>query len=202
MSDPAATKRALLDAGRAEFAQHGLAGGRTDRIAAASGVNKQRIFAHFGSKEGLFEAVLADALDDILDVVPLPETNLGGAEAVAEHVRQVASYHRDHPELLRLIQWESLESSSEVVLTSARAAKYREKVVAFAARLGVAPERAAPLFIQVIILAAGPQAMSRFTALVLGMAPNRALDIVNAWSGQSAIALVQTYLGDPSEGAP
>jgi AcrR family transcriptional regulator len=57
--DSAATKERLLEAATAEFAAHGIAGARVDRIAAAARANKQLIYAYFGSKEQLFDAVLA-----------------------------------------------------------------------------------------------------------------------------------------------
>ena len=38
--DPEATREALLSAGRSEFARHGFAGARTDRIARAARVNR------------------------------------------------------------------------------------------------------------------------------------------------------------------
>ena len=56
----AATRRKLLEAAREEFQRRGFSGGRVDDIAKAAAVNKRLIYAHFGSKAGLFEAVLAD----------------------------------------------------------------------------------------------------------------------------------------------
>ena len=52
------TKAMVLKAAIDEFAQHGLAGGRVDRIAKRAGVNKQALYYHFGDKEKLFEAAL------------------------------------------------------------------------------------------------------------------------------------------------
>ena len=40
-------------------------GATVDEIAAAAGVNKQRIYAYFGSKNGLFEAVLRDVFERV-----------------------------------------------------------------------------------------------------------------------------------------
>lgn len=62
MTEPARnTRKLLLDAAIAEFAESGYAGARTDRIASDAGVNKQLIFYYFGSKAGLYDAVLQDA---------------------------------------------------------------------------------------------------------------------------------------------
>ena len=54
----ASTKARILRAATAEFAAHGLAGARVDRIATAAGVNKERIYAHIGDKVVLFSAVV------------------------------------------------------------------------------------------------------------------------------------------------
>jgi AcrR family transcriptional regulator len=54
--DTAKTKRLLLDAAVDEFAAHGPEGARIDRIAAAAGVNKERIYPYFGGKQQLFSA--------------------------------------------------------------------------------------------------------------------------------------------------
>lgn len=47
-----------MTAAIAEFATHGFAGARMDRIARAAPVAKGLLFHHFGSKEGLYRAVL------------------------------------------------------------------------------------------------------------------------------------------------
>jgi len=49
----------ILSAARAEFASHGFAGARVDRIAAVAGLNKQLIYYYFGSKAALHAAVAA-----------------------------------------------------------------------------------------------------------------------------------------------
>lgn len=56
------TRAAILAAARAAFAEGGLEGARIDDIAARAGANKQRIYANFGSKEGLFAAVVEEAV--------------------------------------------------------------------------------------------------------------------------------------------
>ena len=58
--DAERTRRALLDAARAEFAAKGLAGARVGTIAERAGVNKQLISYYFGGKQGLYDAILAD----------------------------------------------------------------------------------------------------------------------------------------------
>ncbi len=77
-TDSEATKLALLDAARQEFAARGLEGARVDRIAGLAGVNKQLVYHYFGSKDELYIAVLKQAYQGIreeeqaLDLAGLP----------------------------------------------------------------------------------------------------------------------------------
>lgn len=54
----AETRARILDAALREFSSNGLAGARTERIAAAAGVNKALLYYHFESKEKLYLAAL------------------------------------------------------------------------------------------------------------------------------------------------
>lgn len=101
--DAAATRSRILQAAIAEFAEHGLAGARVDRIAERAEANKQLLYAHFGNKEGLFDATLVDSLDALLDAVPFDGSDLP-AYAVAMFDFTVAN-----PQVLRLAQWHTLE---------------------------------------------------------------------------------------------
>jgi TetR/AcrR family transcriptional regulator len=60
MDEPTVSPRRdrILAAAEREFALHGSAGARMDRIAAGAGVNKQLLFHYFGSKAGLQRAVV------------------------------------------------------------------------------------------------------------------------------------------------
>ena len=101
--DGEASRRRLLVAAAAEYAQHGIVGARVDRIAASSGVNKAQMYAWFGSKDGLFDAVFDDQLHSIVDAVPFDADDLPGYA-----VRLYDSYLRA-PELVRLASWNRLE---------------------------------------------------------------------------------------------
>jgi len=71
-----ATKRRLLDAATNEFAAHGIAGARVDRIAAAAKSNKAQIYHYFGSKDALFNAAFADMASKTVNEVPMDAANL------------------------------------------------------------------------------------------------------------------------------
>ncbi|MDR3107072.1 MAG: TetR/AcrR family transcriptional regulator [Bifidobacteriaceae bacterium] len=190
MRDPSATRRSLLKAGRAEFARHGLAGGRIARIAADAGVNKERIYANFGSKEALFEEVVDDALEDLLDLVAMPPVGATTPEAAADYVARVSAYHREHPELMRLVQWEALERRTRPDPAGQRAARYRAKVQALAERLSISKERAGPILVVLILLAAGPLAMPNITGLIMPSETQNPGETLGEWLPQVAAALV------------
>jgi AcrR family transcriptional regulator len=98
-----ATRQRILDAAAAEFAQMGLAGARMDRITSAADANKAQLYAYFGSKEGLFDSVIADRVDTSTDAVPFDTDDLPG------WVVHLYDQNLQHPELARLIAWTRLE---------------------------------------------------------------------------------------------
>ena len=101
--DATATKARILEAATTEFAAHGLAGGRVDRLAARAGANKERIYANFGSKEGLFDAAIESNIEQLLDAVPFTAEDLPG------YAEALFSFNLAHPEFTRLALWHMLE---------------------------------------------------------------------------------------------
>lgn len=62
----AATIEGLIRLARREFSQRRYAGTSVDRIAAEAALTKGAVYYHFGSKEGLFEAVLRHVQRDLV----------------------------------------------------------------------------------------------------------------------------------------
>ncbi|MEV0703995.1 TetR family transcriptional regulator [Saccharopolyspora sp. NPDC050389] len=113
----------IFEAAVTEFAAHGIAGARVDRIAKRARANKQLIYAYFGNKDALFSAVLERTMDELAAEVPIEGDDLPG------YVDRLSAYHVANPHVLRLLLWESLErGDSGVVDGSERSAHYREKV--------------------------------------------------------------------------
>lgn len=103
-----ATRARILAAATAEFAAHGIAGARVDRIAASAGANKNMIYIYFGNKEQLFGAVYYDGIRQLLETVPIDPDDLPTyAGALFDHIDK-------HPELTRLARWQGLERPAAI----------------------------------------------------------------------------------------
>jgi TetR/AcrR family transcriptional regulator len=66
---PEESRAAILQAAAQEFAEHGIAGARTDAIAREARVNKALLYYYFKDKETLYGAVLADAFSGLKETV-------------------------------------------------------------------------------------------------------------------------------------
>lgn len=120
----AATYQRILDVATQEFAEHGIAGARIERIVAAARTNKAQLYAYFGSKEGLFDAIFFGSLDRITNVVPIDAaTAPPGADAeprdadaapldadgLADWAVRLYDEYLRRPDLIRLATWSRLE---------------------------------------------------------------------------------------------
>ena len=66
---PEESRAAILKAAAHEFAEHGIAGARTDTIAREAHVNKALLYYYFEDKDTLYSAVLDDAFSGLKDTV-------------------------------------------------------------------------------------------------------------------------------------
>jgi len=163
--DPEETRQRLLRAAVAEFSRHGFAGGRIERISASSGANRERIYANFGDKRGLFEAVLETALRDLLASV---EIRGEGLEALGAFALDYFDATAAHPELARLAAWEGLELGGQAVGLAARSAAARLKIDDLAAAAGLPSEVAAQAFLTAVTLSHGWATAPNVASVVLG----------------------------------
>jgi TetR/AcrR family transcriptional regulator len=107
--NPEASRARILDAARIEFVSHGLSGGRVDRIAEQSGVNKNLIYHYFGSKDALYLTVLERIYADLR--AQQQDQDLRGLPPV-EGMKRLVSNTFDHfvatPDLIRLMSIENI----------------------------------------------------------------------------------------------
>lgn len=119
--DAEATRRAILVAGRAVFAERGLGGGRIDAIAERAGCNKAMIYHYFGSKAALFAAVLEDNYKQIRSAeADLDLTHRDPVEAVRTLVEFSFDYVAANPEFIKLINEENLHAGVHIDAGMAR----------------------------------------------------------------------------------
>ncbi|WP_087045105.1 TetR family transcriptional regulator [Caballeronia ptereochthonis] len=122
--DPEETKRNILDIATQEFSAMGLAGARVDAIAERTSTTKRMLYYYFGSKEGLYEAVLEQVYGDIRALEQeLQLAEMEPEEALREFVGFTFDYHDKHRDFVRLVTIENIH-----------AAKYIEQSKTFKAR--------------------------------------------------------------------
>ena len=169
--DTEGTKRKILDAATSEFAARGLDGTTIEGIAKLAGVNKERVYNYFGSRPNLFARVLEEQLAAAASNVPVESFEV---EGIAEYAGRLYDYHRAHPELMRLLQWEALAFSGEVPDEQRRRLHYGRKSTAITAgqTAGVLTTAIAPDLLNVLLLslagywAALPQVARMITGAV------------------------------------
>ncbi|MEW6051947.1 MAG: TetR/AcrR family transcriptional regulator [Candidatus Zixiibacteriota bacterium] len=110
------TMERILLAARTEFAQHGLAGARVDRIAESAHVNKAMLYYHFHSKDDLYLGVIRDYFSHVAERLrqqtdPQPD--------VEQFLLAVAESHRHlvttMPDFLPIFLRELAEPREEVL---------------------------------------------------------------------------------------
>src|SRR5258708_32493917 len=101
--NPDETKRRIFAAAIEEFARHGIAGARIDRVAERASANKQLIYACFGSKQELFDEVIGDQVTRFHE-----EGHLDPADVPA-FAGAAFDFFADNLAIVRLAMWHSLE---------------------------------------------------------------------------------------------
>jgi AcrR family transcriptional regulator len=119
----AETSRAeILAIATEEFAQRGLAGARVDAIAERTRTSKRMLYYYFGSKEGLYEAVLEHVYSQIRTVESQLDLDaLTPIEAMRRLVELTFDYDESHPHFISLVNVENVNHGQFVAkLTSVR----------------------------------------------------------------------------------
>ena len=129
----AATRQRIIDVATREFAEHGIAGARIERVVAAARTNKAQLYAYFGNKEGLFDAIFFGSLERIVNVVPIDAADL------ADWAVRLYDEYLERPDLIRLATWARLERrpTGHLVADTDRLDQNKLKAITDAQRAGL-----------------------------------------------------------------
>lgn len=110
--DAEATRARILKSANQEFARHGYAGARGDRIARRAQSSERMVYYYFGSKEGLFREVLENTYISLRGAErALQLSHLSPVQALDAYCRFVWRYYMDHPEFIGLVNTENLQQA-------------------------------------------------------------------------------------------
>ena len=124
-----ATRDSILRAATKVFAKHGFAGGRIEQISKAAKSYDRMIYYYFGSKEGLFIAVLEEMYRRFNEAES--KLVLGAAapvEALQAVIRFMWGYYQKNPEFITLLNTENLHRGKHIS-KSLRAREYSSQAV-------------------------------------------------------------------------
>jgi AcrR family transcriptional regulator len=106
-ADAGGRRQAILEAALTVFAEHGYEAARLDEVAARAGVAKGTLYLYFKDKQALFESLIRNAIDPILErlqeVSAVPDLPLSQVLAVLFSVFQKEVLGTRRKLLLRLI---------------------------------------------------------------------------------------------------
>lgn len=114
-TDTEETRENILNVATQEFSSKGLSGARIDEIAERTDTSKRMIYYYFGSKDGLYRAVIEreygrirDAEEE-LDLAALPAN-----EALRHLIIRTFDWHFQHPDFVRLVMNENIHLAAHL----------------------------------------------------------------------------------------
>ncbi|WP_425256873.1 TetR/AcrR family transcriptional regulator [Rubrivivax sp. RP6-9] len=119
-NDPERTMADIIDVATREFSEKGLAGARIDDIAEAMRTSKRMIYYYFGSKEGLYIAVLEEAYRRIRAIESdLHLDDLAPEDALRRLVGFTVDYQLANPDFIRLVMTENIHRGEYIAQSKA-----------------------------------------------------------------------------------
>ncbi len=118
-NDPQKTKEDILNIATEEFSAFGLSGARVDAIAEKTRTSKRMIYYYFGSKEGLYLAVLEKAYRKIRSLeADLELADLPPVEALRTLIASTFDHDERNPDFVRLVSIENIHHASHMKRSS------------------------------------------------------------------------------------
>ena len=130
-----ASREAILRAATKVFARYGYEGGSVEKISRAAKSYDRMIYYYFGSKEGLFVAVLEGIYQRMDEAEAAMALDMARpVEALTEVIRFVLGYYRRNPDFVTLLNTENLHKGRHIA-KSVRAREYSSRAVAVIASI-------------------------------------------------------------------
>jgi TetR/AcrR family transcriptional regulator len=105
----------ILEAARGEFAQHGFGGARLQDIAARARLSHPTLLYHFGSKEGLYAAVIEQAMHDWAAMTSLAIADgKSGFDRVAALIDAGFAFFASHHDFVVIWRREAIEGGGRL----------------------------------------------------------------------------------------
>jgi AcrR family transcriptional regulator len=118
-NDPEKTKQDILEIATQEFSAYGLSGGRVDAIAEKTKTSKRMIYYYFGSKEGLYLAVLEKAYRKIRSLeADLELADMPPVEALRTLIASTFDHDENNPDFVRLVSIENIHHAAHMKQSS------------------------------------------------------------------------------------
>ncbi|MEO8136839.1 MAG: TetR/AcrR family transcriptional regulator [Betaproteobacteria bacterium] len=123
------TRDSILRAATKIFAKHGFSGGRIEEISRAAKSYDRMIYYYFGSKEGLFIAVLEDMYRRFNDAETALELSSDQpVESLKAVIAFMWNYYQRNPEFITLLNDENLQRGKHIS-KSLRAREYSSPAI-------------------------------------------------------------------------
>lgn len=176
MAEMHGTRERIMAAALEEFATHGVAGARMERIARGAKANKESIYRYYGLKHELLASVLEEYLQHNGEEF-VPQRN----EPFDEYVASLFRLYQSNPQYLRLCLWEGLElgDTAEVAAFAERQAHYQQKIdsIRQAQDAGIIDKTLDPRHLMIVLLGMANYwfAVPQIVHLLFGQEPDEAI---------------------------
>ncbi|WP_168801055.1 TetR family transcriptional regulator [Peteryoungia ipomoeae] len=118
-NDPERTREDILEVATEEFSEFGLSGARVDSIAEKTRTSKRMIYYYYGSKEGLYLAVLERAYRKIRSLESdLQLSALPPQEALRQLIGTTFDHDEENPDFVRLVSIENIHHAMHMKRSS------------------------------------------------------------------------------------
>ena len=125
------TQEKILNAARELFVEHGYTGVSMGKIAAKAGVNHSLLFHHFKNKLNLWAEVKISIVKGSTSAATiLPPLDLSLREFTSELIKRGVQYYRSNPDLVRLMNWQRLETGSDQPISLGASAEMQNWITA------------------------------------------------------------------------